>query len=551
VELRRYVSVLTRRRRLVAIVFVATVAAALIATLARPPRWTATATVRVQPETSLVTGTVGQDDISYLDRLMNTYSETATRPAIRSRVARDLRLDEPPEVAVTLPANTNLIDLDVTTDEAANAAPAANRVASLLVMEIRALARDSLKAAEASFRQRTRRLESEIVRLGARLEAASLSGSSEEVIRLREQISGRRQSVTEQAEAHERNVSLLQARANTASLATPAARPTEPANRNLKLALALGLLLGSVGAAGLAFLVEGASGRLRTGDEIEAAVDAPMLAAVPTFDRFRHGSRFDVGPAAEEAIRRLRTALLLLPDGNVRSLIVTSAAPGDGKSTIVANLGRSLAQPGRKVILVDADLRAPSLHTFFGDGDTGVGDGNRQGLSELLLSTPAHKPPEWQEYCRETGVDGLHLIPAGRPVEDPSTLLGSIHTVKLLRELTGRFDWVIVDSPAVLAVPDALTIAPSVDAALLIAGPNTHRESLRLTHQDLTRMGAPVLGVVVNGADDPELSPYLDYADYGARSAGDHVPREAATDSAVDGGMSSPGAGKQTRPDNV
>jgi capsular exopolysaccharide synthesis family protein len=513
VELRDYLSILAARRHLVVAVFAAAIVVACAVTLLQPAKWTAVATLRVEPSTSLVGGTVQADDVKYLDRVVNTYSQLAASPEMRNRVAAELQLAAPPNIEFAQVPNTNLVKLKVTTADRASAAPAARRVTSLLISQVETIAAADVSAAERSFLRRTRRLELEKAQAQAELEslAAASAGETERTLLLREQISGMSQRLEALRADHERYQSTREANERAVTLVAEPSAPQSPENRNLKLALALAILLASVAGPGMAFLAENLSRRFRSHDEIEASVDAPVLSAVPAVDGMSERALFNGNSPAEDAFHRLRTTMLLHSWGDDRAsdaphtVLVTSAYPGEGKSTIVANLGRSLAQAGRSTLLVDADLRRPVLHELFDIENDG-------GLGDLLRDTGAFTRSHARQLVRTTGIWGLTLLPAGNALDDSASLLGLDSAFSsLLAELGDGHEYVLIDSPAVLSVPDALAISHSVDGVLLVAGSNVRRDALHDAHQQLTRVGANVLGVVVNGAGDPGLYPYVDY----------------------------------------
>jgi capsular exopolysaccharide synthesis family protein len=507
VELRDYLSVLVRRRHIVLAVFLGTVAAAVIVTLLRPANWTGTATLRVEPARSLVGGAVQADDVKYLDRLVNTYSRLATSEQMRDRLASELGLDHPPKVAFTQLADTNLVEIKVTTAARDKAAPATKRAATLLISQVRTLGQSDAGAAERSFTQRATALEREKATAEAELAGLRARGGeavrSERALALRERISGIGQRLAALRADHERYQSTQDANARGVSLISEPTTPQHPNNRNLALTLVIGLLLAAVAAPAVALVAENLSRRFRSGDEIEASVGAPVLTAVPLVESIGGRRLFNDRSPPQEAFRRLRTTLLLRTREGTGSdnlvLLVTSSRPGEGKSTVVANLGVALAQAGRSTLLVDADLRVPVLHRFFGLE-------NRRGLADKLLVQT-----DVSVLIQPTGVPGLALLSAGDAVDDPPTLLGSPAATELFAELGAGFEFVLVDSPALLAVTDALVLTPNVGGVLLVAGSNVQRDAVRLASQQLSRVGATVLGIVVNGADDPGLYPYLDY----------------------------------------
>jgi non-specific protein-tyrosine kinase len=193
--------------------------------------------------------------------------------------------------------------------------------------------------------------------------------------------------------------------------------------------------------------------------------------------------------SAAEAYRTLRTNLLFSSlDRPLHTLLVTSTAPDEGKSTTVANLAVTMAQAEQSVLLVDCDLRRPSLHTLFGRP-------NEQGLTSSILDTEA--PPAIQE----TGVPGLRLLTSGPLPPRPADLLGSKRMEALIARLRGAADIVLFDTPPVVAVTDAAVLAPRVDGVLLVlqAG-HTRRDRAREARQRLEKVKAHIVGVVLNGA---------------------------------------------------
>ena len=192
-----------------------------------------------------------------------------------------------------------------------------------------------------------------------------------------------------------------------------------------------------------------------------------------------------------EAYRTLRTNLEFFSlDEPVRTLVVTSPGAKDGKSTVLANLAVALAQGGKRVILVDCDLRRPTQHTLFGLD-------NATGLTTMMLDEAAQsKPP-----LRETSVDGLRVLTAGPLPPNPAELLGSRRMKETLAALLKKADVLLFDAPPVLAVTDALVLAVRTDGVLLVvkAG-GTTREHVQQAKERLERVNARIVGAVLNNA---------------------------------------------------
>ncbi|HEY3107931.1 MAG TPA: CpsD/CapB family tyrosine-protein kinase [Chloroflexota bacterium] len=191
-----------------------------------------------------------------------------------------------------------------------------------------------------------------------------------------------------------------------------------------------------------------------------------------------------------EAFRTLRTNIQLSSlDRPVRSLLVTSPSPDEGKSTILANLGVAFAQAGTRTLLVDCDLRRPSLHALFGVG-------NERGLTSMLIGDDRGPSP-----IATTPVEGLRLLPCGPLPPNPSEILGSQRFQTLVAGLQSDADLLLFDCPPALAVSDAAVLSRHVEAVLLVASAGkTRRDHAARARQALERAGARILGVVLNNA---------------------------------------------------
>lgn len=200
----------------------------------------------------------------------------------------------------------------------------------------------------------------------------------------------------------------------------------------------------------------------------------------------------------------LRTSLtFLVPREGLRTILISSPGPGEGKTVTAANLGVTLAQAGRQVLLIDADLRVPKLAALFGVAQ-------EVGLTNILVgeSSPS-------QAIAETPVPGLHLLPSGPIPPNPAELLSSSVFRDLLGACKGEYDRVVVDTPPVLTVADAAAIAAMADGVLLVVEAGiTRLEDLAEAKQVLEQVGGRVLGVVLNKLNRPAAGGYYDYYHY-------------------------------------
>lgn len=261
---------------------------------------------------------------------------------------------------------------------------------------------------------------------------------------------------------------------------------------------------GLVLALGLVFLFEYLDNRIKSPQELRAQLNVPFLGMVPSID-VKSGSLLHDGvpPNFAEAIRGVRTNVLFSSaEEGVRVVVVTSAGPGEGKSLFSSNLAVSLAQAGQRVLHVDADMRRPRVHAIFDLAQ-------EPGLSNLLVGDC--KP---SEAIRKTTVQNLCVLPAGLIPPNPAELLGSKRCEDFFATLGQNFDWVILDSPPVLAVADASILANTATGVVFVVGADqTSRQAARAALEQLQAVQAHVIGAVLNRVD-LEKNPYYYSAYY-------------------------------------
>jgi len=297
---------------------------------------------------------------------------------------------------------------------------------------------------------------------------------------------------------------------------------TPPISKSLATGGFFGLLL----AGALAYLKEVSDKSYRSAEQIAEHLGMPVIGHVPVVKpetrlAKESGSGMDASlisfyrPKSQtsEAFKALRTALYFSNrSSDYKVLQVTSPTPGDGKSTVAANLAISMAQSGKSVVLIDSDLRRPRVQKLFGIE-------NEKGLAWLLSQLPKNPPPELvkellAEVIVESSADNLSVIGAGARPDNPSELLSSTQFDTLMNVLRDLFDLVIVDSPPLLAVTDPSTLASRVDGVLLVVRlkKNAKPVAARASRM-LETLEANVIGVVVNGVGSRSAKGYGKYAD--------------------------------------
>jgi len=290
--------------------------------------------------------------------------------------------------------------------------------------------------------------------------------------------------------------------------AVPPGSPTSPnLPLNLGLALFLGLFIGLVAA----FVRERVDDRLRGRGDLEETIGAPVMTTIPAVAAWRDRTKPHLvvletprSPAAE-AYRTLRTSVLVAAaQQGVKTLMIVSAVAGEGKTTTAANLAVVLAQADKRVVLISADLRRPRLHEYFG-----LPSADR-GLSEVLSGL--RRP--W-ESLRSGKVENLWIMSSGKVSEQPTELLQSEAMRELLADQREVVDFILIDCPPVLAVADALVLVPMADGVLYVADARTTpRGAVIAARAQLDQVGAQVVGAVLN-----DVEGVTGYAYYGQYSA--------------------------------
>jgi len=273
--------------------------------------------------------------------------------------------------------------------------------------------------------------------------------------------------------------------------ARPASAPSGPDKvRYMTFALALGLMLG----AALAVLRDSMDQTLRSAEEISALIGLPVLGGVPAMTKKESGAaraqkvHLEPDSPVAEAYRMIRTSVFLgVPDGKARTILITSPMQAEGKTTVVSNLATTMAQAGQRTLILDADFRNPMQHLVFPGEDNA-------GLIELLSGTI-----DIQEAVQLTDVKGLELLACKAQLMNASEVLNSKAFAGVLENLAARYDRIIIDSPPVLPVTDAQILAAICDVTLLVLrADKSTRKACRQAYDSLFRVGARVLGVVVN-----------------------------------------------------
>jgi tyrosine-protein kinase len=517
-----YLAVLRRRKWIIVALPVVAALSAYMVSRSESPLYQATATVLVN-RTSIVSAITNVSDPTAIDptRFLTTQANIARSPVLASRVARaagirGLTGDEVLGASHVSPqSDADLLDVSVTWDDPGQAARIANAYASQYTRYKTELD--------------TRRIDQALTKLRASiatLKASHATGSPSYSTLL--QYESQLETI---GTLLANNTSVLQ-RADGAGQIRP--RPFRRA--------VLGALLGLVLGVALAFLAEALDRRVRSEEELEEVLQLPLIGRIPTPSRQLRDENglvtlADPQSIDAESFRKLKTSLEFLNlDREARTIMVTSALPREGKSTTIANLAVAFARSGRKVALVDLDLRRPFLHRFFhtgaGLGITDVVSGTETvagALRPLTLTgagfstSPPSRNGRRRASSRSTeavaSTSTLSLLPAGTiPADGQDSLVDLLENVRLssvLDELADQADLVLVDAPPLLAVGDALALSAKVDAIVLVLHSGIERPVVHELARQLQSSQAPVLGFILTGIAADGADAYRYAYDYG------------------------------------
>lgn len=300
--------------------------------------------------------------------------------------------------------------------------------------------------------------------------------------------------------------------------------PRVPVRPRVLLNLVVGIILGLILGTSVAFFQEYMDNTLKDSDEVEKFLHLPTLGILPTFSTDGvgklklpaqaraalgsgegHANAIQTNPNVVEAYRSLRTSILLSAHPVPKMLLITSALPGEGKTTTALNLGAMLASLGSRVVIVDCDMRRPNAHRGAGvENNPGFVPclTGQIGLEEAILPVP--------------GVTNLSVITCGPIPPNPAEVLSSPRANELLQMLRSQFDYVLVDSPPLLSVSDGRILATMTDAVVLVVhGHSTPYDIARRARATLCSVGARVLGVALNNLDMPRDGYSYTYYRYG------------------------------------
>ena len=503
--LQDYVSVLRRRKWVIILALLVVPAAAILFSLRQEALYSASAQVLMSRQDLAAVLTNTQSNLQTLpDREAATQADVAHTPRVAKEVLAALKLtDRTPEDLLRATGVTPSLSSDIITFSATDPVPAtAVKIATQFAITFTAYRSELDTAALKKARKEV------LTRL------ANLRASGEAKSSFYTTLQGKEQQLSTLEALQTSNATVLR-------VADKAVKVQPKPSRNGVLGVVLGLVLGI----GLAFLLDALDTRVRTADEIRDRLGLPLLARLPEPPRdLRAESRLamvaEPHSVYSEAFRILATNLDFVNlEWGARSIMITSSVQGEGKSTTIANLAVALARTGRRVALVDLDLRRPKLDRFFKieerPGLTHVALG-RVSLDEALVTftdigvaddeaDDFSLPTLRDSRGREPQQGSLMVLPSGAIPPNPGEFVSSRALGEILDELRERADIVLIDSPPLLQVSDTMTLSAKVDAVIVVTRFSMiRRPMLKELHRVLETCPAGKLGFVLTGAEMEE-----------------------------------------------
>ena len=494
-DLNSYISPLRKWWRLLVAATLIAGVTSLIATLWQPNIYAARTTLIVGR--SISDPNPDASELSLDSQLAATYAQIANREIIQNATKEALGLDWLPKYSVQAEQDSQLLEVSVTDTIPARAQAVANELANQLILKSpgyispeekdrQEFINTQLANFETQISANQQKLEQLQKQLGELNSAGQIAETQAEIDALQ----------LKQNSLQETYATLLQSSnqgaANVIRVLVPAEVPVRPIAPNRPLIFVLACLGGFALAAGAAYLMENAANTVNTADEVKALLHVPVLANIPEVKSEKRGVYVAQYPfsIAAEAFRSLRTSLEFESAASpFKSVLITSPGISEGKSTVATNLAFIMAQAGKKVALVGADLREPVMQELLDLPES-------KGLADLFIDSV--KLDDVLITYKPDGNETILVLPSGTPPPNPAELLISNRMDKLLDELKERVDIVIVDSSPFI-VADASILAAKVDAVLVVVRPEfTRKDAIVSMQEQVSRIGARIIGVVMN-----------------------------------------------------
>jgi polysaccharide biosynthesis transport protein len=462
-------------------------------------------------------------ELSLSQQLTTTYVDIAQRQPVRQSTMAALGVDWLPNYSVRQIPNSQLLEIAVVDTNPEVARVVANELANQLILQSPTAPRpeEQERAAFiddqlASLQRNIEETENELIAKQAALEEAI---SAREIADLESEI----RVLQSKLDTLQSNYAALLSNTsggavNTLTVIEPAVLPRQPIGPNTVMTILTAAAIGFALSVGAAYLMDYLDDTIKSTADLKRVSNLPMLPAIPDYPSPNQQSApitySDPRSPTADAFRAFRTGVLaLFQDDHRRTLLVTGPKPRDGKSSVASNLAVVMAQAGHNVLLVDADLRRPVQHELFQLA-------KEPGLTDLLLAFGLANrvndvPTLLQEVIQPTAERRLSVMTSGMLSPDTLKLLNSEIVTRVLAVLATRYDFIVIDSPPVLAVSDAVMLSTQVGHVLVVAEAGTiRRKELAETLERLANVGANVIGLTLNRVRAASDTYYYRYGTY-------------------------------------
>jgi tyrosine-protein kinase len=489
--IKNFINLLDRRKWLIILTFVVTMAVVILGTHFQIPIYQASATLRIATSSLMQTS---YQDYVYSDRLMNTYIDISTSESVKTELMTRLNLTKPPVINAEILPNTELIKITIEDTNPNLAANEVNTLANILITQSSQLytgggisSQKVLGDQLAQANQRLNQMQQDYQKLLVETPPAQ------------DKIDVARQALTLQQNTYstllyQYNQASISAamQANMVTIVDRAEAPKTPARPKILVNYALGVIIGLAGGLGLAFIFENLDTTVYTLEEIESITKLDILAKITKANK----KQIDISQNSKSpfagAFLNLATKIQLIDHQQTRKVfVILSPEAQQGKSMIVSNLAYALAESGKKVVVVDCDLHLPQLHRLFQlPNEHGLSDVlNRKGNLKIPLHTSQYKD--------------ITVLTSGALPDNPAKLLGSSRMIELIDELKQKFDYVLLDTPALLPFVDTEILAQYADGLIMVVRRGfAKRNAVETGNRFLALYPDKTLGCIVNNSRD-------------------------------------------------
>jgi polysaccharide biosynthesis transport protein len=564
-ELNHYFKIIWRRKLIIILTIAVTMVVVSIGTSMITPLYQASTVLRIATSSN---GQVSYTDYMYSDRLMNTYIEIVNSRPVLTNLEEKLALTKAPVVKAEILPNTELIKITVEYTNPQIVAKAANTLADILIersvpqyiggnkssqellSEQLAQAKADLDQAQQAYnvlqaqilpdsqqldlaKQSLQFAQNQYATLSEQYEQAISRGDAKTIEILAKQLTRVKTDLdqaqqtydtllvktlpnSQKIDAVKQSLQLKQnlyatliaqygqesirgeTQANMMTVVETADVPNQPVRPQVLLNYALGLIAGLIGGLGLAFIFENLDTTLYTVEDVEAIAKLPAMANIPTAAKGQMNISQNGATSFAEAFRNLAISIQMTSHKQTgKALLFMSAEPAQGKSMIVYNLAFSLSEFGEKVVVVDCDLQLPKIHSLFGLA-------NETGLGDIL-----EKKIAINDALQETTFEGVKVLTSGSNPDHSSISLNSAQMVKAIQELKKQFDYILLDTPALLAVADVAAIAQNVDGLIeVVRRMHAKRADVQKASKFLAGFPDKFVGLIVNQTENNHIFEY-------------------------------------------